>query len=113
MNAGLNDKHALEYLWFHNRPTTEPASNNRDEALERKHAGDTTAARPKTPEFPALSQFLVATGTFILPSNFHSPCKPDRFPRQSKGAKKGARLSPGPELRVVLSRLVSLCFVIG
>ena len=42
---------------------TESAGNNRDDrSLELKHAGDSTAADLKTLDFPARSEFLLATG---------------------------------------------------
>ena len=47
-------------LQFQNRPATESAGKNRDYGTHMlKHAGDTTAARPKTLDFSTFSEFSV------------------------------------------------------
>src|ERR1035437_5796549 len=54
---------ADKFSSLHNRPTTESAGNNRDDrSLELKHAGDSTATDLKTLDFPARSEFFLATG---------------------------------------------------
>jgi hypothetical protein len=51
-----------EVLQFKNSPTTEAAGNHReDRTHELEHAGDTTAALPKTLDFWRRSEFLVST----------------------------------------------------
>jgi hypothetical protein len=50
-----------------NRPATESADKNRnDETQEREHAGDTTAAHPKTLDFSTRLGFSVATAPRAL-----------------------------------------------
>jgi hypothetical protein len=47
-----------EVFQFQNGPTAESEGKNRDDGThEFKHAGDTTAAHPKTLDFSALSEF--------------------------------------------------------
>src|ERR1035437_1168021 len=59
---------ADKFSSLHNRPTTESAGNNRDDrSLELKHAGDSTATDLKTLDFPARSEFLLATGVYWIP----------------------------------------------
>jgi putative transposase len=60
-----------EVFQFQNRPTAESAGKNRDDGThELKHAENTTAAHPKTLDFSAVSEFLVATG---------NPCRDQRW----------------------------------
>jgi hypothetical protein len=52
-----------EDLQFQDRPTAESAGKHRHDGMhELRHAGDTTAAHPKTLDFSERAEFLVATG---------------------------------------------------
>jgi len=56
-----------EVFQFQNRPIAESEGKNRDDGThELKHAENTTAAHPKTLDFSALSEFLVATPARVL-----------------------------------------------
>src|SRR6266849_5636986 len=56
-----------EVFYFKNRPATESADKNRnDKTQEREHAGDTTAAHPKTLDFSTRLGFSVATAPRAL-----------------------------------------------
>ena len=71
-----------EVLQFHHRPATESAGKPRDDrSLELKHAGDTTAAHPKTLDFSLLSEFSVATGSsdrYVANHSTTSSCSAER-----------------------------------